>query len=52
MCFEGISDAAIEALNHVVGSGCTRPGRAMLDTQLLAQQVQFMVATGLFLPTG
>jgi hypothetical protein len=38
--------------NHAVGSGCLGPGQAMLDTQLLAQQVQLMVTTGLFLPTG
>jgi hypothetical protein len=52
MCLEDICDAAVEALNHPIGSGCPGPGQAMLDTQLLAQQVQLMVATGLFLPAG
>lgn len=52
MGLEDISDAAVEALNHAVGSGCLGPRQAMLYTQLLAQQVQLMVATGLFLATG
>lgn len=52
MGLEDISDPAAEAFNHAVDSGCPGPLQAMLDTQLLAQQVQLMAATRLFLPTG
>lgn len=52
MGLENISDAAIEAFQHAIGSGCPGAGEAMLYTRLLAQQVQLMAAAGRSRMTG
>ena len=49
---ENIGNAAVEALDHAVGSGCPGLGQPVLYAQLLAQLIEFMVATGLALAAG
>ena len=49
---EHIGDAAIESLDHAIGSRGPGLGQSVLDAQLLAQLVELMVAAGLALAAG
>ena len=49
---ENIGNAAIEALDHAVGSGRPGFGQPVLDTQRLAQPVKLLVTAGLALAAG
>ena len=49
---EHIADAAIEALDHAIGFGHSGPAQPVLDSQLLAQQVKLVIATGRALARG
>ena len=47
--FENIGNAAVEALDHSVGSGRSRLGQPVFNPQRLAKLVKLMAATGLAL---
>ena len=49
---QDVRDAPIEALHHAVGSRGLGQGPPVLDTQLLAQLVELMVAAGPARPGG
>ena len=49
---EYISNAAIESLDHVIGSRGPGLGQPVLDPQLLAQRVGLMVFAGLAFAAG
>ena len=43
---EDIGDAAVEALHHAVGLGCSRLSEPVLDAQGLAEPIELMAAGG------
>lgn len=52
MRFEHVRYPAVEAFDQAVGSGRSGSGQAVLDAQLLAQQVKLVLAAGLLLAAG
>ncbi len=52
MRVQDIGNATVETLDHAVGSGCPGLGQAVLDAQLLTQQIKLMLAAGLALAAG
>ena len=49
---EDVGNAAVETLDHAVGSRCPGLGQPMLYAQRLAQLIELMVAAGLALAAG
>lgn len=43
---DDLTDSAAEALGHTVGLGMARQNTAMLDPELFAQDVKYMLAAG------
>jgi len=47
-----IGDARVKALHHAIGLRVTRAGQPVLDAQILAQQVELMLARRLAFTVG